>query len=450
MMTTPDSNQTKSPYKGKIVGYSSSMPILDHYADLPCLKRTTLPTGFARLSKLLVALFVILLVGLIFLPWQQFIRGQGKVTAFDPKERSVFVESPLSGRIDSINIVEGKKVSKGDPLFHIVDNDPNFIQNLVLQKEAVEAQRDAARQRIQRLEAQIQDLDASIPQAILIAEKQVEAAQAADVAADLQFKRIEKLFKDPRGLVSEREYELAILKKDSQKAELLKAKASSIKTRLDMNIALDKTRATHASALSEFNKVEKELKDMEIKISQMGRQSVLAPRDGIVFRVTVTEGTFVKSSQPLCTIIPQTEDLVVEMWVDGNDMPLIQERQEDSEGNILQSGSPVRLQFEGWPAIQFVGWPSAARGTFGGEVVFVDAADNGAGKFRVLVAPSPDVIDGNSQIIEWPKSPILRQGVQAQGWILLERVPLWFEAWRQLNGFPPALSEDSAVRKKMK
>ena len=42
---------------------------------------------------------------------------------------------------------------------------------------------------------------------------------------------------------------------------------------------------------------------------------------------------------------------------------------------------------------------------------------------------------------DWPGARWLRQGVRANGWVLLQRVPLWYEIWRQVNGFPPALSE---------
>ncbi len=439
------STRSKEP-----AGYSSVMPILDHEAPLNCLSRTSLPIGFSKLFKALVAIFVILVLALLVLPWQQFISGSGKVVAFDPKERSLLVEAPLSGRVDMINVLEGQKVSKDDLLFQIVDNDPNLIQNLLRQKEIMEGQRKAAEAKLKRLESQSEDLKASMPQAIQIAERQVEAAKAAQLAANQQFARIEKLFKDPRGLVSEREYELAVLSRDKQVAETLKAESALVKTRLDMNASLEKTLATVESARSDLNKVEKEYNDLIIKINQTGRQSVTAPRDGVVFRVSVTQGSFVKSSSPMCIIIPESENLVVEMWVDGNDMPLIQEREVDENGKVLQEGSPVRLQFEGWPAIQFVGWPSVAVGTFGGEVVFVDATDNGKGMFRVLVAPHPDEIpDGQGGIkqVLWPHQPILRQGVLAHGWVLLERVPLWYEVWRQLNGFPPALSEESKVLK---
>jgi hypothetical protein len=90
----------------------------------------------------------------------------------------------------------------------------------------------------------------------------------------------------------------------------------------------------------------------------------------------------------------------------------------------------VRLQFEGWPAVQLAGWPSIAVGTFGGQIVSVDATDDGKGKFRVLVRPDP-----SDQ--PWPEDRYLRQGVRANGWVQLDRVPLWFEVWRRINGFPP-------------
>lgn len=443
-------NHRHSKQEPEIDNSSSDMPILDQFAQLKCLERTRLPIGLTRLFKLLVLVFLTLIVALLFLPWQQFIRGQGKVVAFDPKERSITVEAPLSGRVDQIHVVEGRTVRKGDLLFQLVDNDPDFLSNLKLQKESIEGQSKAAQDKLDRLTTQIEDLESTVPQAITIAQQQVEASEAALLAAEQQFQRVEKLFNDPRGLVSQREYELATLSRNSKKAEVLKMEAELAKTRLDMNVTLDKARASLASAESDFNKVQKELKDIEIKISQTGRQVVLAPRDGVVFRVHVTEGSFVKSSTPMCVIIPRSDHLVVEMWVDGNDMPLIQERLVDENGEILHAGSPVRLQFEGWPAIQFVGWPSVAVGTFGGEVVFVDATDNGQGLFRILVAPDPDVIPGkDTKVIDWPESPIMRQGVLAQGWVLLERVPLWYEVWRQLNGFPPALHKESSVLKQM-
>jgi hypothetical protein len=110
--------------------------------------------------------------------------------------------------------------------------------------------------------------------------------------------------------------------------------------------------------------------------------------------------------------------IVVELQIDGNDLPLV------------QKGDRARLQFEGWPAAQFVGWPSVAVGTFGGRVYLVDPTANDRGQFRILVAPDLDEP-------AWPDEQYLRQGVRAQGWVLLNQVSIGWELWRQLNGFPP-------------
>jgi hypothetical protein len=129
----------------------------------------------------------------------------------------------------------------------------------------------------------------------------------------------------------------------------------------------------------------------------------------------------VKEGQSLFTIVPDTTERAVELWVSGNDTPLIHQ------------GDHVRLQFEGWPAVQFAGWPSVAVGTFGGKVVAVDPTDDGTGKFRVQVKQ-----DGDQP---WPSDQYLRQGVRANGWVMLSQVPLGYEVWRQLNGFPPVISQ---------
>jgi hypothetical protein len=106
----------------------------------------------------------------------------------------------------------------------------------------------------------------------------------------------------------------------------------------------------------------------------------------------------------------------------------------------------VRLVFEGFPGVQFAGWPSVAVGTFGGTVDLVDATDNGQGAFRVLVLP-------DESEDPWPGDPYLRQGVKVNGWVLLNQVPLWYEIWRKLNGFPPTIADGppgSKVEKEIK
>ena len=107
---------------------------------------------------------------------------------------------------------------------------------------------------------------------------------------------------------------------------------------------------------------------------------ITAPRDGTIYRLPVFErGQSIKEGDALFTIVPETTERVVELWVSGNDTPLI------------QPGNHVRLQFEGWPAVQFAGWPSVAVGTFGGEVASIDPSDDGKGSFRIQVKPDDTV-----------------------------------------------------------
>ena len=164
-----------------------------------------------------------------------------------------------------------------------------------------------------------------------------------------------------------------------------------------------------------------------MRLSRQATQIVYAPVDGIIFRIAVQPGSaVVKSGEEIASIVPDVSAPVVELAVDGNDLPLITQ------------GRRVRLQFEGWPAIQFVGWPSVAVGTFGGIVKLVDSTDDGKGKFRILVEP-----DAKDQA--WPDRRYLRQGVRAKGWVLLNTVPVAQEVWRQFNGFPPVVSETRAT-----
>lgn len=148
---------------------------------------------------------------------------------------------------------------------------------------------------------------------------------------------------------------------------------------------------------------------------------------------TFQGGQIVSAGQPLLELVPATADRAVEIKVDGNDVPLVASHSE--------AGQPrrVRIQFEGWPAVQFSGWPSVAVGTFGGIVATVDRTDDGQGRFRVVVIPDPDDRP-------WPDAEYLRQGIRVNGWVLLNKVPMGQELWRQMNGFPPIVSMPSSVK----
>ena len=164
--------------------------------------------------------------------------------------------------------------------------------------------------------------------------------------------------------------------------------------------------------------------NVDVRIARQQTQIIKAHVAGIIFkRLTGQESVVVKAGDILVQIMPETQSRAVELWIDGNDIPFVRLHQK------------ARLQFEGWPAIQFRGWPQIAVGTFRGEVSFIDPTDNGLGLFRAVIVPDEP----------WPGVQYLRQGVRVHGWVQLGIVPLWYELWRQFNGFPPeSVSEKNA------
>lgn len=403
-------------------------------------------SGSSRGPRLLargLALFSILfIIGIWLLPWQQSVSGEGRVIAFDPLERRVNVEAAVSGQVRKLHVVEGQRVKKGAVIAEIQDNDPNLLANLRLQHDAFVARRAAAAQRIDDLAVQITQQDQAKAQAMDMARQRLAAEKITAETAKLNYDRTREL-KAP-GLVSERDYELARLLNESSQANFASAEAALKRTQNEFDATVSGIRAQKGAAEAELAAAQRDIAAIDIQISQNQRQIVESPRDGIVLSVLVTDGSYLRPGSPICVIIPETESRFVELWLDGNDVPLVSPRQTNADGSVTP-GSPVRLQFEGWPAIQFVGWPSVAVGTFGGEVVLVDAADDGFGRFRVVVAPKPDVFirNGVSHSEEWPGNRWLRQGVRTRGWVLLRQVPIWKELWRRINGFPPVVSDSA-------
>ncbi len=414
---------------------------------LPSITRAGSSRWPRLLARALALIFVLFLLGVWFLPWQQFVSGTGKVIAFDPLDRRINIEAPVSGNVRKLHVVEGQRVKKGDVIVEIQDNDPNLLANLRSQHDALIVRRAAAAQRVDDLELQIRQQEQAKGQALDAAQQRVAAEKITAETALLNLNRVTELRKS--GLVSERDYEVATQLYESSDANLKAAEANLKRTENDFGATIAGIRAQKGTAQAEVATADRDIKSLDIQISQNQRQTIESPRDGIVLSVQATDGTFLRPGSPICVIIPETESRFVEMWLDGNDMPLITPRQTLENGKVV-TGSEVRLQFEGWPAIQFVGWPSVAVGTFGGEVVFIDPADDGKGKFRVVVAPKPDVFvrNGQQHVEDWPSNRYLRQGVRANGWILLSVVPLWKEIWRQINGFPPVISDKEPGEKK--
>jgi multidrug resistance efflux pump len=424
------------------------------HSRLSALNAARTPSTVSILTRVCVGLFLVIPPLLLTTPWQQNIRASGKVTAFAPIERQQNIESPIGGRLVKWFVKEGSKVKAGDVLVEIVDVDPELLPRLTQQLDAAKSKLSAKEDELRAYKAQIENLIATRDLQIATAQYRLDVAkqransaqesilssQATLQTANLQIERLELLLAD--GLVSKREHEVATRDQviaqrtlNSNQATLKGALAEQHAAEAEIGRIRSDAQARINSATASMNKVQSELEDSrssllknEVDVSRQHSQTVKAPRDGSVLRLLSNpQGDLVRQGDPLLTLVPDADIKAVELWVNGNDVTLI------------TPGRHARLQFEGWPALQFGGWPEVAVGTFGGNVAFVDATDDGKGKFRVLLTP-----DENSE--EWPSERFLRQGVRVDGWILLNRVTMAYELWRQLNAFPPVYTPEKSEK----
>jgi RND family efflux transporter MFP subunit len=216
------------------------------------------------------------------------------------------------------------------------------------------------------------------------AEAEIEAARQAMRVAQLDVDRMGQLFRE--GLAARRDYELAQIKVADYQAKIAASQAA--------------------------------LNDIDIRLNRQSVQVVPAPRDGRVMRIIGADNaTMVSAGDVLATFAVENSRRVVELFIDGRDVPLV------------HPGRRVRLEFEGWPAIQFSGWPSVAQGMFDGRVFAIDVNASANGLFRVLVEEAPDRP-------AWPREPYVRLGAKVRGWIMMDTVTVGFELWRLLNDFP--------------
>lgn len=417
-----------------------------------------IPSTLYTATRLAVGFFLLSTLILAFVPWTQTIKSQGQLSAYSPAERPQEVHAPIEGRIMAWQVNEGMNVKTGDLLLELADVDPKFLAPDLLSRldqsmQALEENREAAVTRAQLLAKQIEEMknlsdaatrsaDSRVQEAarrIQSVEQRLEAAKIGAKTAQLNLQRSQVL--EAEGLLSRRDLELAIQAEAAAQAELRASEAalqevgqsrqalSYGRTQVEAELVqriLD-TRSKRASALAEAASASKELADLALTrsnaVQRRAAGRITAPIDGTVVRMTrVGPGEVVHPGDPLVTIVPITATRAVEMYADALDAPLLKK-----DRNVL-------LMFQGIPAIPLPSWPELMAGTFDGRVLVVDQNSDTQGRFRFWVVPDPE---GSP----WPPQNQVRQGTQVMGWVLLNRVPLWYELWRRVNLFPADYQE---------
>jgi len=251
--------------------------------------------------------------------------------------------------------------------------------------------------------------------------------------AERQFERMEQLHE--KGLKSLTDLETRRLKlreaqakKISAENKLLTSRNEYINVEVELSSIENQYRDKLSKAESEKYAALSDMYDAEAIVTKMQNQYmnyevrtglyyITSPQDGYITKTIRSGiGETVKEGEQLVSIMPSEYDLAVSMYIEPMDLPL------------MDKGQSIRFMFDGWPSIVFAGWPNLSYGTFGGEVVAIDNFISENGKYRILVSP-------DSNDVQWPEQ--LRVGAGADGMALLKDVPIWYELWRQLNGFPP-------------
>ncbi len=406
---------------------------------------------FKMFNKLLIG-FLIGSIMFLLLPWTQNIQGTGYVTTVSPEQRPQTVHTAIAGRIEKWYVAEGQYVKKGDTILFISEIkedyfDPNLVANTESQMKAKMLSEGSYEEKAKSLANQISAIERErilkleqarnkIEQSLLKVRSDsmdLEAVKTQLKIAQTQYKRSQEL--NERGLKAVTDLEEKRLKLQDAEAKIitqqnkfLAAKNELINARVEINRItaeytdkLSKAQSDRFTALSSQFDTEAQVNKLQNQVTNYKIRNELyyikAPQNGYVNRALQSGiGETIKEGTPIVSIMPAKYDIAVESYIDPIDLPLI------------HKGEKVRIWFDGWPTIVFSGWPNASYGTFGGEIVAIENFISTNGKYRVLIAQDP-------KDKPWPKQ--LSIGAGAHTFALLDNVPIWYEIWRKLNGFPP-------------
>ena len=401
------------------------------------------------LKMLLLALFGAGFITL-FMPWTQNVEAVGKVTTLDPENRPQAITSRIGGRIEKWYINEGDLVQKDDTIAYISEIkdeyiDPRLIERSESQIKAKETTLQQYLQKISAVDSQIDALNRAlklkmeqarnkiIQAKIKVTTDSIEAQTVTSnfkVAED-QLKRYEGLFL--KDVISKTDLENrriklqeSLAKKTNTDNKFISTKNELLNTEIEINAIqqdyqekLMKAESEKFSALSMLYEGEGALTKLQNQLSnytmRQGFYFVLAPQDGYITKTFFQGiGEIVKEGAPLCNIVPEFQEQTVELYINPVDLPLI------------EKGQTVQLVFDGWPAFVFSGWPGVSYGSYSATVVAFDKVLSDNGKFRILAKQTGP---------KWPSA--IQQGGGVKGFALLNDVPVIYEFWRNINGFPP-------------
>ena len=391
-------------------------------------------------------------VFIMFLPWTQNIKTQGNVSTLYQEQRPQKLNSPIPGRIIKWYVKNGDVVKKGDTILQISEIKDDYLDPLLVERtqEQVQAKkgvREYYNAKISTTENQIAAITASkdlklnqIKIKIAQLQNKLKAEQAELTAVNNELKiaqdqlnRQNKMYEE--GLVSLTQlqqrnvsYQNALAKKTSAENKLAQTQQEIAAQNIEQNAIiqeytekLSKTEGDRFQSMGQVAGSTGDIAKLENQVAtykvRKGLYYILATQDGQITQLTKAGiGEIVKDAETIGIIVPKKIDYIAEIYVKPVDLPLIRENQK------------VMLTFDGFPAIIFSGWPNSSYGTFSGKIIAIENSISENGLFKAIVA------EDKTQK-RWP--PNMKIGTGASGIAILNDVPIWYEIWRNINGFPP-------------
>ena len=398
---------------------------------------------FIKKAKSISLGIISAMIALLFLPWEQTTKGSGELIAYDPTERDFTIGAPISGFIKNYYIEENKFVKKGELLFEMQDLDAQYLPKLEDISNDIKIEHANTNNSLVILEQQEANLQNNFTTGLEIYDRKI--AQIVDSLDSLQtklieaqnnynitksnYERIKLLFNE--GIESKRSYEVAHNEFVKLSMQLESARISIQREQKALEIEkkekerFSKTQENSIKSMQEriissqnrLKSLDKELTNASINISRNANAKVYATRDGYPLRILKNDkDRYVKVGEPLVHFAPKVSKRVLLVKVRSIDMPLIKE------------GLKVRIQFNGWPALQVAGWPTITFGTFGGIVDKIDSISHQEGSFYAYIVEDPKE--------PWPHDEVLKVGTNASAWIRLSTVSIGYEIWRLHNAMP--------------
>lgn len=405
----------------------------------------------SRVKRWFLFIFIAGIITL-FLPWTQNIKVKGNVTSLYQSQRPQQLNSPIPGRIIKWNVKNGDYVKKGDTLLQLSEIKDDYLDPLLVQRtqEQVDAKkgvRDYYEAKVGTAKSQLEALNASrdlklnqvkikiiqLNSKLIGEQAELEAAKNELKLSEDQFARQKKMYDE--GLVSLTQfqqrsisYQNSIAKKTAYENKVAQTQQEILNTQIeqnsvtqDYNEKLSKIEGERFQSMGQIEGSDGDIAKLQNQVAnykaRQGLYFIIASQDGQIVSLNKAGiGEVLKDGENIGTVVPTNVDYAVEIYIKPVDLPLVKE------------GQRVMSIFDGFPAIVFSGWPDSSYGTFAGKVVAVESNISANGMFKALI-----IEDEKEK--KWP--PKIKMGTGVQGIAILNDVPIWYELWRNINGFPP-------------